>query len=107
MATSLNPGFRNNRNVVVVRTQGTACQKLTDRAIDLDGDGVKEGVTITLTSGHGVGTPAAPGGVTRQVIVTNRGFKNTVVQQVQDTDGGVANENLGPNSAQEFTDGVS
>jgi hypothetical protein len=46
MATNLNPGFRNNRNVVVVRTQGTACQKLTDRVIDLDGDGVKENVTI-------------------------------------------------------------
>jgi hypothetical protein len=100
MAADLNSGFSNNINIVTVRTQGVSLQKLTDRSIDLDGDGNKEQISITHVSGHAVGTPSAPGGKIRETVTTPAGFNRTIVQQPVETDGGV---NI---TGSEFTEGV-
>jgi hypothetical protein len=102
MPTNLNSGFSNNVNILCVRTQGVSLQKLTDRKIDLDGDGNEEEITITHVSGHAVGTPSAPGGIIRQVVTTPRGFGRTIVDQPVETDGGVHTNS----DVSEFTEGV-
>jgi hypothetical protein len=102
MPTNLNPGFHNNKNILVVRTGGSSVQKLTDRPIDIDGDGDKESITITHVSGHAAGTPSAPGGKIRETVTTPNGFKNTIVQIHVETDGGVHTNS----DADEFTEGV-
>lgn len=102
MASDLNSGFQNNKNIITVRASATSTQKLTDRSIDLDGDGEKEQISITHISGHAVGTPSAPGGKIRETVVTPAGFKNTIVEQPVESDGGVT-----ANDAAEFTEGVN
>lgn len=102
MPSNLNAGFNNNKNILVVRTSGVSTQKLTDRPIDLDGDGNKEAISITHVSGHAVGTPAAPGGKIRETVVTPQGFKNTIVDQPVESDGGVHKSD----DVSEFTEGV-
>ena len=42
MATPLNPGFTNNINVIQLRLTGSSLQRLTDRPIDSNNDGVNE-----------------------------------------------------------------
>lgn len=103
MATSLNSGFSNNKNILVVRSSPTSYQKLTDRSIDIDGDGDKEEISITHVSGHAVGTPSAPGGKIRSTVVTPQGFKNTIVEQNVEGDGGFTSSF----SVDEFTEGVN
>lgn len=102
MATDLNVGFINNNNVIVVRTMGVSTQKLTDRSIDLDGDGNKEEITVTHVSGDAVGTASAPGGKVKTTVVTPDGFKNTIIERTVETDGGLTGRN-----ASEFTEGVN
>ena len=89
MATSLNPGFTNNINVIQLRANGAHSQRVTDRAIDVTGDGVKEQVTITHVSGHAVGTDSAPGGKTRSTVTIPAGSARTVISETTETDGGV------------------
>jgi hypothetical protein len=103
VATDLNPGYSNNINTIQVRVNGAHSQRLTDRAIDLDGDGNKEQVTITHVSGHGVGTPSAPGGKVRTSVHIPSGVARTVISQITETDGGVHTDS----DVSQFTEGVS
>lgn len=59
MAADLQPGHSNNINVITIRTNGTSLQRVTDRPVDLTGDGNKE------TGGHQVmdATVETDGGV--------------------------------------------
>ena len=89
MATNLNAGFSNNINTIETRVNGAHQYRLTDRAIDIDGNGTKERVTITYVSGSAVGTPAAPGGKMRNTVTIPAGVARTVISQVYETDGGI------------------
>ena len=98
MPSNLNPGFTNNINIIVVRTSGTSLQKLTDRSIDIDGDGDKEEISIVHVSGD-----AASGDKHKvNTVTTPRGFRNTIVDQPIETDGGVHTDA----HVSEFTEGV-
>lgn len=81
MATALNSGFTNNINVLQVRTSGSSMQRLTDRTIDFDGNGVKERVTITTVPGGG--------SKVRETFIVPAGFNHTVVDTTYETDGGI------------------
>lgn len=102
MATDLNPGFRNNINVIEIRVNGAHSQRVTDRAIDLDGNGQKERVSIVVNSGSAIGTPSAPGGKISQTVTIPAGVARTVVSQVFETDGGVHTDN----DVDQFTEGA-
>ena len=101
MPTSLNAGYTNNINTVQTRVNGAHMHRYTDRAIDIDGDGSKEAVTITHESGHAVGTPSAPGGKTRSTVTIPAGVARTVIQEVTETDGGVHTDS----DVSQFTEG--
>lgn len=101
MPTALNSGFTNNINVIEIRTNGAHSQRVTDRAIDLDGDGSKEQVTIAVTAGHAAGTPSAPGGKITQVVTIPAGVARTIVSEVTETDGGVHTDK----DVSQFTEG--
>lgn len=101
MATNLNAGYTNNINTIEIRVNGAHQQRVTDRKIDLDGNGTKESVTITHVSGHAVGTPSAPGGKVRTSVSIPAGVARTIVSQVYETDGGVTNDS----NVSEFTEG--
>jgi hypothetical protein len=103
MATNLNSGFTNNINVIQIRTNGAHGIRVTDRAIDFNGDGEVEKVTITHTSGHAAGTPSAPGGKIKNTINKPVGIARSIISEVTETDGGV---NLDTNVS-EFSEGVS
>lgn len=102
MATNLNSGFENNINVIEIRTNGAHSQRVTDRAIDIDGNGEKEKVTIQVTAGDAVGTPSAPGGKITQTVTIPAGTARTVVSEVTETDGGVSLDR----DVSEFTEGL-
>lgn len=101
MATSLNAGFNNNINIVQIRVDGAHSQRMTDRPMDIDGDGDKEQVTIVVTSGSAIGTPSAPGGKIRQTVTIPAGVARTIVSQTYETDGGVHTDN----DVDQFTEG--
>lgn len=101
MATSLNPGFQNNINIMQLRVDGAHMYRVTDRAIDIDNDGDEEQVTIVVTAGSAVGTPSAPGGKITQTVTIPAGAARTIVSQVYETDGGVENDS----DVSEFTEG--
>lgn len=103
MATDLQSGFSNNINVIQVRVNGAHSQRLTDRAIDVDGDGNDEQVTLTHVSGHAVGIPSAPGGKTRTTVTKPAGVARTVINETYETDGGVNSDS----DVQEYTEGGS
>ena len=92
MATGLNAGYSNNINVIQIRVNGAHMQRVTDRAIDMDGDGEVEKVTITYVSGDATGTPSAPGGITRSTVTIPAGVARTVIQEVTEADGGVSTD---------------
>ena len=103
MPSSLNPGFTNNINTIQLRANGAHSQRVTDRPIDVTGDGNEEQVTITHVSGHAVGTPSAPGGVTRSTVTIPAGSARTVIAETTETDGGVHTDA----HVTEYTEGVS
>jgi hypothetical protein len=103
MPSSLNPGFSNNNNIIVVRSNGVGNQKLTDRSIDLDGDGIKEQISIVHVSGDATGTPSSPGGRIVETVTTPNGFRNTVVETIVESDGGVTTDN----DVNEYTEGIN
>jgi hypothetical protein len=78
-------------------------QRLTDRPIDINGDGNEETVTVTHVSGHAVGVPSAPGGKTRTTFTIPSGVARSVIHQVTETDGGVNSDF----DVSEFTEGGS
>jgi len=79
--TRLSAGFSNNINVIAIRAFGSTTQVVTDRAIDLDGDGSKEQTTIT-TEELGSGTK------TRQTVTEPAGIGHSVVDRSTEPDGG-------------------
>lgn len=101
MATSLNPGFENNVNVIEIRVDGCHQYRVTDRPIDIDGDGDQETVTITHVSGDATGTPSAPGGKIRNTVTIPAGVARTIVSQSYETDGGVTTDR----NVTQFTEG--
>ncbi len=101
MATSLNPGYENNINIIQIRVNGAHMQRVTDRAIDINGDGVKEQVSIVVTAGYAGGTPSAPGGKITQIVTIPSGVARTIVSQVTETDGGVHTDD----DVNQFTEG--
>lgn len=92
MASALNAGFVNNINIIQIRTNGANMFRVTDRSIDINGDGVKERVTVALVSGGSPGTPSAPGGVAKETFTVPAGFNHTVVRTIFETDGGVTRD---------------
>ena len=102
MATNLNPGFSNDINIIQIRVDGAHMHRVTDRPIDIDGDGDKEQVTIVHDSGSAVGTPSAPGGKVRSHAVIPAGSARTIVDEVTEKDGGI---NLDRDVSQ-FTEGT-
>lgn len=103
MPTNLNPGYTNNINTIQIRTAGNKSQRVTDRPIDVTGDGNEEQVTITHVSGEAVGTPSAPGGVTRSTVTIPAGSARTVIAETTEQDGGVHTDS----DVTENTEGVS
>jgi hypothetical protein len=101
MASELNAGFENNINVVQSRVNGAHSMRYTDRAIDIDGDGSDEQVTLTHVSGHAVGTASAPGGKTRTTVTKPAGIARSVIHEVTETDGGVHTDS----DVSQFTEG--
>ena len=91
MATDLNAGYSNNINVISIRTAGTSVQRVTDRAIDVDGDGAVEAVSV-------VSTPKSGNKITN-VVTTPTGAPRTVLEQTVELDGGI------DTSGTEFTEG--
>jgi hypothetical protein len=98
MAGDLQAGFTNNVNIVQTRTSGTSMQRSTDRAIDLDGDGSVEVVTLTHVSGH---AGAVGGGKIRKTVTTPDGIARSTIVRGVEQDGGV---NV---TGSEFTEGSS
>jgi len=88
MATTLNAGFHNNINTIQLRSSGTSLQRLTDRAIDFDGNGVKE----------------QPAETDPQYSPLPQGIARTIIATKVDTDGGVVHDNQ---VVSEFTTGVN
>jgi hypothetical protein len=91
MATDLNAGFTNNINTIAIRGAGTVVQRYTDRAIDIDGDGAVETVSIVTTP---------RGQKVSDVVTIPAGVARTLIDQTNETDGGVNTE------GEEFTEGV-
>lgn len=86
MAGSLNAGFSNNINVIQIRTSGSSMQRVTDRAIDIDGDGDVETVTFNP------GTPF-PGSTNKfeepPTVTAPAGTARSVIDTTVEPDGGV------------------
>ncbi len=54
MATSLNPGYTNNVNVVQLRTSGTGMQRVTDRDITSPAVNARKVIEVNVESDGGV-----------------------------------------------------
>ena len=86
MAGDLQSGFKNNLNIITIRTDGTSTQRVTDRPIDIDNDGDIETVTITQTSGHGDGAGSHK---VRYTVTKPAGIGHSVVQTSVESNGGI------------------
>ncbi len=73
MAALLQSGFSNNVNIVTIRASGARSHVYTDRAIDMNGDGVKESVTS-------VGVPTGTGTAVEQIVTRTQGSARTIVE---------------------------
>ena len=87
---ALNPGFQNNINVIQIRTSGSSSQRLTDRPIDFDGDGVEEQVTLTPGTPAGGNTfnpPAEASAADNSLLrADNPGVARSVIKNTGETD---------------------
>jgi hypothetical protein len=92
MAGDLQAGFFNNVNISAIRACGTVVHIVTDRAIDIDGDGDEEVVTVTTTE--------RAGNKVKHTFTKPAGIARSVVDQSNETDGGV---NI---TGDEYTSGV-
>lgn len=106
MASDLQSGFQNNINVMQIRTSGSSSQRVTDRRIDIDGDGTKESVTVsafgTPAGGSKFNPPTTFSSDTNSLLGgDNAGTARSVVSESVESDGGVNTD------GQEFTEGVS
>jgi len=80
--TNLNAGYVNNINAVTVRANGNKSHVYTDRAIDFDGDGVKEKASLVIT-------PTGNGSVITEVSTVPSGAPRTIIHEHTEPDGGV------------------
>jgi hypothetical protein len=76
----ISAGFKNNVNIITIRAFGSTNQLVTDRAIDFDGDGEKEKVTIATVEGAG--------NKTVQTVTEPAGVRDSIVSTVVEPDGG-------------------
>ena len=81
MATDLQSGFENNINGITIRHDGRGIQRVTDRAIDFDGDGNKEQATITHVSGHAGGS----GGKVQYLVTEPTGVARSKIEEETET----------------------
>lgn len=72
MAAQLQAGYSNNINIITIRCNARS-QVYTDRAIDFDGDGVKESVSS-------VGVPTGDGIKVQQTVTVPTGAARTIVE---------------------------
>jgi|KBSSwiStaDraftv2_1062776.scaffolds.fasta_scaffold00065_15 hypothetical protein len=72
MSALLLSGFKNNINIIAIRASART-QVYTDRAIDLNGDGIKEAITS-------VGVPTGTGIKVQQTVTVNQGAARTIVE---------------------------
>lgn len=93
MAANLNAGFSNNVNISAIRAGGNKVHLVTDRAIDFDGDGNEEAVSVVTT--------LRADGKTKHVVTKPAGVARSVVKETNETDGGV---NI---AGAEYTEGVA
>ena len=78
--STLNSGFKNNINLVAIRSAGSRTTVHTDRNIDYNGDGVKERITS-------VGVPTGVGSKVEFTVTVNTGAARTIVEgSVAETD---------------------
>ncbi len=81
MASDLQSGFVNNINGITIRHDGRGIQRVTDRAIDFDGDGNKEQATLTHVSGHAGGS----GGKIQFTLTEPTGVARSKIKEVTET----------------------
>jgi hypothetical protein len=72
MTALLQSGFKNNINIIAIRGNARS-HVYTDRAIDYDGNGVKEAVSS-------VGVPNGTGINVQQTVTTPTGAARTIVE---------------------------
>lgn len=94
MAQDLQAGFVNNFNTICIRTSGSSQQLVTDRKIDVNGDGVKEQITVVsgtavsnTPNGNKMKPPSEPDD--NPVYYEIEGIARSVIKKPTETDGGV------------------
>lgn len=95
MAQDLQSGFKNNVNIICIRSSGSSLQVVTDsRRIDLDDDGAKEKVTITNgtavtnTSSGNKMKPASEATTANGVHYEVPGAQYSILDKTAEGDGG-------------------
>ncbi len=83
---AINAGYSNNVNRVTIRGFGNVTQSLTDRNVDIDGDGIKEQDAIIHISGHG----AVGGGKVKYAFSEPIGSSRSVIKSTVEVDGGIS-----------------
>lgn len=86
MAGNLNPGFVNNINIISIHSNAGGIQKITDRKIDFDGDGVKEVVSIVNNTSY-YGSNGTT--ISKDVVTKPSGIARTVVDLIIEKDNGL------------------
>lgn len=94
MAGDLQAGFTNNINIIAIREAGNNGKTYTDRAIDIDGDGNVETVTVTTDDN------SRGGNKVRHTYTKPDGVARTPVKRPTETDLGINTD------GSEFTQGV-
>lgn len=79
--TSINSGYKNNVNIIAMRGAKSSTQIYTDRKIDLNGDGVKETVSVTTTQ--------RGGNKVKNVVTEPAGIARSVIRRTDDGDLGI------------------
>lgn len=82
---AINPAYHNNISLITVRAHGNVAQTYTDRSIDIDSNGAKQGVTQT--------TVQRGGQKVKNTVTPSAGYIHTQVSQTNEPDGGVKSQN--------------
>ena len=86
MAANLNSGFVNNINVITIHSNAGGIQKITDRKIDIDNNGIKEIVTVVNNTTY-YGNNGTT--ISKDTVTTPAGVARTVVDPIIEKDGGI------------------
>jgi len=97
MAGDLQAGFSNHINVIQIRTSGSSSQRVTDRAVDVNGDGNDEQVVVSGGTQIGTSNKYNP----PATVTKNTGAARTVLSTDVESDGGV------DTTGSEFTEGTA